>query len=212
MRLRRSFCAGTVVLGISPFAVSNSSCAKGSLPIVRAFADFSLQLPRSPLRLCVHAACQFGKQRRLPAPGKRSNVVRDREGIDDLFPGQKVSVDHFICSTKGRLLHTFGKEPDKEKYSGGAIFVDHASGYIFVAPQVHLNTHETIAAKEAFESHARDFGVLPQEYISNNGSVFTSGAYRRLYLHTHLTPQVFSPRTYAHEMALKFHSQILPMQ
>jgi hypothetical protein len=35
------------------------------------------------------AACQFGKQKRRPAPGKRSSVVRDREGAlrqDHLTP------------------------------------------------------------------------------------------------------------------------------
>lgn len=36
----------------------------------------------------MYASCQFGKQRRKPAPGKKSNVVCDREGAlkkDDLF-------------------------------------------------------------------------------------------------------------------------------
>ena len=127
------------------------------------------------------AACQYGKQRRRTAPGTRHEAVRDRQGAlkkDDLFPGQKVSVDHFVCSTRGRLQHTFGKEDPKQQYTGGAIFVDHASGYIFVAEQVHLNTHETIESKTKFEQHCRDFGVLPQSYLSDNGSSFTSADYR----------------------------------
>jgi hypothetical protein len=52
------------------------------------------------------AACEFGKQKRRPAPGMRSIVVRDREGAlrqDHLAPGQRVLVDHFACSTMGRL-------------------------------------------------------------------------------------------------------------
>ena len=89
-----------------------------------------------------------------------------------------MSVDHFVCSTRGRLQHTFGKEDPKQQYTGGAIFVDHASGYIFVAEQVHLNTHETIESKTKFEQHCRDFGVLPQSYLSDNGSSFTSADYR----------------------------------
>ena len=127
------------------------------------------------------AACQYGTQRRRPSPGKRSKVVRDREGVlkqDNLFPGQKVSVAHFICSTRGRLQHTYGKEDPKLQYSGGAIFVDHASGYLFIKEQVHMNTHETIASKEPFEAHCRDYGVIPTEYLSDNGSSFTSQAYR----------------------------------
>ncbi|CAJ1930221.1 unnamed protein product [Cylindrotheca closterium] len=137
------------------------------------FNNFLTTLP-----LC--AGCQFGKQRRRPAPGKTSRVVRDREGAlkkDNLFPGQKVSVDHFVCSTKGRLLHTFGKEDDSLRFSGGCIFVDHASGFVHVHHQVHLNTHETLQGKEAFENKCREFGVIVSEYQSDNGGAFTSTAY-----------------------------------
>jgi hypothetical protein len=77
------------------------------------------------------AACLFGKQKRRPSPGKLSTVVQDRAGAikhSDLHPGQKVSVDHFICSTKGRLFTSRGKTPDEQMYTGGCIFVDHASG------------------------------------------------------------------------------------
>ena len=132
------------------------------------------------LPLC--PACQFGKQRRRPAPGKTSSVVKDREGVlkkDNLFPGQKVSVDHFVCSTKGRLLHTKGKEDPKAQYTGGCIFVDHASGYVFIEHQVHLNTQETLKAKQACENTFRDYGVIVSEYLSDNGTVFTSKEYTR---------------------------------
>ena len=43
------------------------------------------------------AACQFGKQRQRPSPGKRSSVVKDIEGNlkkDKLFPEQCIAVDH----------------------------------------------------------------------------------------------------------------------
>ena len=143
----------------------------------RRLQSASSKLQHRPL--C--AACQYGKQRRRTAPGTRHEAVRDKQGAlkrDDLFPGQKVSVDHFVCSTRGRLQHTFGKEDPKQQYTGGAIFVDHASGYIFVAEQVHLNTHETIESKTKFEAHCRDFGVIPQSYLSDNGSSFTSADYR----------------------------------
>ena len=61
------------------------------------------------------AACQFGKQRRRSTPGKTTTAVRENAGAlrrDNLFPGQRVSVDHFICSTRGRLLNTRGKESE----------------------------------------------------------------------------------------------------
>lgn len=127
------------------------------------------------------AGCQYGKQRRLPSPGTKRTVVRDREGAlkhDNLFPGQRVSVDHFVCSTRGRLPNTRGKEDEKLQYTGGAIFVDHASGYVFVNHQVHLNTHETLQSKAAFEQQCRDYGVVPQSYLSDNAAIFTSEEYQ----------------------------------
>ena len=142
-----------------------------------------LQTSAAKLTSCpMCAACQFGKQRRHPTPGKVTKAIREKRDTlrqDDLFPGQKVSVDHFACSTRGRLPHTFGKEDPKQQYSGGAMFVDHASGFIFVKHQVTLDTHSTIAAKEDFEATCRDFGVVVAEYLSDNGTAFTAAAYRQ---------------------------------
>ena len=149
-----------------------------------AFSEPSrrLQTAAAKLQTCpMCAACQYGKQRRSATPGRSIKTVRERQGAlkqDDLYPGQKVSVDHFICSTRGRLKHTFGKEDTRQQYSGGAIFVDHASGYIYVKHQVLMNTHETIDSKESFESHCRDFGIVVSQYLSDNGSAFTSQSYK----------------------------------
>ncbi|MCE2996032.1 MAG: hypothetical protein LW863_10560, partial [Flammeovirgaceae bacterium] len=142
-----------------------------------------LQTSAAKLTSCpMCAACQFGKQRRKPTPGKVTKVIRERRDAlrqDDIFPGQKVSVDHFVCSTRGRLAHTFGKEDPKLQYSGGAMFVDHASGFIFVKHQVTLDTHSTIAAKEDFEATCRELGVSVAEYLSDNGTAFTAQAFGR---------------------------------
>ena len=81
------------------------------------------------LPLC--SACQFGKQRRRPEPGKTTTVVREHDGaLKDrcLLPGQTVSVDHFVCSTKGRLFTSRGRSKDADTYTGGAIYVDMATG------------------------------------------------------------------------------------
>jgi hypothetical protein len=123
------------------------------------------------------AACQFGKQKCRPTPGKRSSVVRDREGSlkqNHLAPGQQVSLDHFDCSTKGRLFGTRGKTNQDTMYCGGCIFVDHVSNYVHVEFQVHLTTHEMLKAKEKYELMSRDFGIVVQSFLSDNGSVFSS--------------------------------------
>ena len=109
-----------------------------------------------------------------------TSVVRNRQGVlkqDNLVPGQQIAMDHFICSTKGRLFTSRGKTADSEMFSGGCLFVDHASGYIHVEFQTSLNTHETINAKDNFELMCRDHGVVPQSYLTDNGSAFTSAGF-----------------------------------
>jgi hypothetical protein len=56
--------------------------------------------------------------------------------------------------------------------------VDHATGFTFVNHQVTLSTHATLESKEQFESLCRDHGVVALEYLSDNGTSFTSQAYR----------------------------------
>jgi hypothetical protein len=89
-------------------------------------------------------------------------------------PGQQVCIDHFICKNKGRLFTSRGKTVPTDMYGGGCIFVDNYSGFVHVELQKHMNTLETLQAKERFESMALDFGVIPQTYLSDNGAAFTS--------------------------------------
>jgi hypothetical protein len=126
------------------------------------------------------AACQFGKQKQKPSPGIRHSRVEDHAGAlseDNLYPGQKVSVDHFISSSKGRLFSGTGRTSSSSKLTGGAIFVDHASNFVHVEFQSHLTTHETLVAKINFEQICRDHGVIVQQYHSDNGSAFTAKEY-----------------------------------
>jgi hypothetical protein len=123
------------------------------------------------------ASCLFGKQCVRPSPGSRVSVVKDRRGAiksNNLLPGQEISVDHFVCSTKGRLFSGLGRAADHKLYSGGCLFVDHATNYVHVEFQTSLSSHATLQAKTDFEAACRDFGVLPQRYLSDNGAAFTS--------------------------------------
>ena len=129
------------------------------------------------------AACQYGKQKLVSPPGKVSKIIKNHVGVlrqDNLYPaGQETSVDHFICSTKGRLFTSCGKTKDSNLYCGGCIFVDHASGHVHVELQPSLHSHATIEAKEAYEAFCRDLGVVPQKYLSDNGAAFTSSKFKK---------------------------------
>ena len=126
------------------------------------------------------AACLYGKQKTRHSPGQKTVKIQDKEGAlkkDNLFPGQQVSADHFICSTKGRLYTSKGKTKEEAMLSGGCIFVDHASGYIDVSMQTHLNTHQTLKAKTEYEQQCQNQGVIIQQYHTDNGTAFTSKKY-----------------------------------
>jgi hypothetical protein len=125
---------------------------------------------------CEHpkcAACEYGKARRRPTKSSVTRPLPLKENVlkgDVLFPGQRVSLDHFECSAKGRLLTSHGKTPLNEMYRGGAIFVDQASGYIFVQPQVTFSSVETLQAKLDYERMCLTSGVRVISYMSDNGA------------------------------------------
>ena len=126
------------------------------------------------------ASCQFGKAKRRPTSSSVSTPVPSSCGAlkkGDLLPGQQVSVDHFVCHTKGRHYDSKGKTVQEQMYSGGCLFVDHASGFVHVEHQVSLTSHETLVSKHKFEAAARDSGVIVQSYLSDNGKAFTDKEY-----------------------------------
>ena len=95
----------------------------------------------------------------LPAPGQVSTAMDDRVGVlkdGHLVPGQQVSIDHFVGSTKGRLFTSAGKSLATNLYTGGCLFNDHASGFVWSCNQVSLNAGETIQTKRAFERFAME--------------------------------------------------------
>ena len=87
------------------------------------------------------------------------------------IPGQHISDDHFICSTRGCLLTSAGKTKSDEMFTEGCIFDDHASS--------NLDTHKTLRAKKRFELTCQQYGVTPYEYPAENSKVFTSNEFTR---------------------------------
>jgi hypothetical protein len=109
-----------------------------------------------------------------------TTAIVDRRNVlktNDLLPGQTISVDHFACTAKGRLFTSAGKTKPDDMYSGGCIFVDHASGFVHIEHQQHMSSHETLKAKDSFEARCRDYGVIPQTYVTDNGGAFISADY-----------------------------------
>jgi Reverse transcriptase (RNA-dependent DNA polymerase) len=145
-------------------------------PIIRS------EVPKTsscPAPLC--AACRFAKATRRPT--ETTTIEKDPEAdgtlkTNNLKPGQMVSTDQFVSQVRGRLTHTRGREPSHEQYCGGTVFVDHASGFMFIKNQVSLGAAETIRAKNLFEREARAHGIHVQGYRGDNG-VYRSDEWKR---------------------------------
>jgi hypothetical protein len=78
-------------------------------------------------------------------------------------------VDQYESSVRGCLPNSKGKESFGNKYAGGTIFYNHASGYIKCIHQVSLCTLDTIIAKNLFEQEAKTCGVRVLSYHRENG-------------------------------------------
>jgi hypothetical protein len=75
------------------------------------------------------SSCQYDKQKQKNPPKSTVSRPLTTTGLSDdiLNAGDRVSVDIYCSSTNGRLPHTFGKEESSIQFTGGAIFVDHAT-------------------------------------------------------------------------------------
>jgi hypothetical protein len=65
-------------------------------------------------------------------------------------------------------------------YTGGCIFYDHATQYVSVKMQVHLNIPETIQAKLAFEREMFQFGIIINSYHTDNGIFSTKDFFNEI--------------------------------
>ena len=87
--------------------------------------------------------------------------------------GDCISADHYISAVPGRLPHSYGRE--KQGYTCGTLFVDHASGKVFNYCQFSTNTTETLASKRCLETLAKQEGFTIKKYHADNGTFVSKG-------------------------------------
>ena len=120
------------------------------------------------------AAFQLGKQERTPKDG--STLVKGPDGalkMNQLEPGDLVFSDQYESPLLGRQFSARGNDLTTQKFRGGTIFCDAASGKLTVVHQVGLTGTETVQAKLRFEREAAAVGVHVRAYCTDNG-VYTS--------------------------------------
>jgi len=123
-------------------------------------------IPRK-LAKCVKPKCPgclYAKQHRTPwkAKGNRGRIRLATK------PGEVVSVDQlesrvpgFIPQRKGILT--------KRRFCGATVFVDHFSDLTYIHLMEKLSSEETVQAKVAFETYAKQLGVTILHYHYDNG-------------------------------------------
>ena len=123
------------------------------------------------------SACEFAKAKRRPTTTKQQLPVPSKTHAlkwDQLYPGQRVSMDHFTVTEHGRLYTSMGKTTSDLMYAGGCIFVDHATGDVCVEHLLSFTTTETLKAKAQYKKRMADMGVTVQAYQADNG-IFVAG-------------------------------------
>ena len=70
--------------------------------------------------------------------------------------GHFVSMDQFVLKTPGRQQDGYGREGENNRYHGGTIFNDAASGIIWAENQISLGAGDTIMAKDVFEEWLKE--------------------------------------------------------
>lgn len=122
-------------------------------------------------------ACQLAKMRRRNPKVARIKALPEREGAlsrDRYEVGDFVSADQFVCNTPGRLLTGYGREGSDNRYHGGTIFNDAASGIIWVECQVSLGAGETIMAKVRFEEWLWNQAAAEIKHLHSDNGIFTA--------------------------------------
>ena len=116
----------------------------------------------STCKQCWCTACLFAKPKKKTPDSTLKVDIPKLVGVltnKDTQPGDKVSCDQYMSPTKGRLVYTRGIEYSMEQLYGGAIFVDHATNFIFNNHQVNLTAASTVTSKHKYESKFDEFGV-----------------------------------------------------
>ncbi len=118
---------------------------------------------KCPLPLCV--ACSLANMERLsPSISHFSSSSFGILKVNDLSPGDCISMDHFVVPHCGRTLQS--KTPS---IVCGTISVDHASVCITLFPQSSLNTTMTLSSKFLLDKEAHDLGFSIKAFCSDNG-------------------------------------------
>ena len=91
-------------------------------------------------------------------------TFRRHSQTEKLQPGDLVFSDQYKSPLEGRQFSARGNDVSTQKYRGGTLFCDAASGKILVVHQVGLTGTETVQAKLQFERETTAVRIHVKEY------------------------------------------------
>ena len=147
----------------------------------KAILPCTFNVPSATCDGLLCAACQTAKAARRSPTIRPTTKAPTKEMVlkqGDLAPGDKVSCDHFISPVKGRVVAPNGYSSSSHGVNCGTLYVDHASGWMFVSNQKSTNAEQTIRGKLLLEREADDVGIKIKRYHADNG-VFSSADFKK---------------------------------
>jgi len=123
--------------------------------------DIPRRFMQDPMPEC--AACCFCKAMKVPWRTKGHDQRKIRTVTQ---PGKCVSVNQLESLVPGLIAQLKG-QLTRARYQYATVFVDHYSYLTYIHLMQTLTREETIVAKRAFESYARQRGVTMRHYHAN---------------------------------------------
>ena len=141
-------------LGHMSFQKLQKMAAEGNLP---------KRLCKSQVPKCI--ACLYGKATKIPwrTKGQPLSHIQLAKSL-----GECVSIDQMESTTPGLIAQMKGT-PTLLRYRYLTVIVDHYSRFTYVHLHTAITSEQTIKAKQAFESMARNIGILIKHYHADNG-------------------------------------------
>jgi hypothetical protein len=125
--------------------------------------------------------CELARAKKRNPKVVKQKSVKEKEAIlswDKYEAGDFVSMDHYIVSTPGRLLDGYGREGANNRYHGGTIFNDAATGIIWAESQVSLSASETLLSKARFEQFLFEHGCAEIKHLHSDNGVFSAEEFK----------------------------------
>ena len=122
-------------------------------------------------------SCELARAKKRNPKVVKQEAIKEKEAIlawDKYQAGDFVSMDQFVVKTPGRQLEGYGREGENNRYHGGTIFNDAATGIIWVENQITLGAGDTLIAKQTFEDWLRDTAFVEIKHIHSDNGVFTA--------------------------------------